>query len=328
MPAGRHRSVADADPAKPRSIGVEVTAIAPSGQQFEIVHGEQRASIVEVGGGVREYSNGDRRVLDPYPREAMCDGAHGTPLIPWPNRLGDGRYSFDGSDYRLALSEPDRHNAIHGLLRWRPWQASEHEPDRVTMSTRLHPLTGYPFALEVQIEYALSDGGLTVRTSARNIGERACPYGAGQHPYLSPGAASIDECSLQVPAQTRILTDPERALPCGREPVEGSAYDLRSSRLVGGQKIDAPFTDLSRDADGRATSRLSAPDGTCVELWVDERYSFLEVYTGDGLGASRRRGGLAVEPMTCAPNAFQSGEGLVRLEPGAGVDASWGVRLT
>jgi aldose 1-epimerase len=312
---------------KQRSIGRDVTGIAPSGQQFEIVHGEQRASIVEVGGGVREYKVGARAVLDPYAHEAMCDGGHGAPLIPWPNRIGDGRYSFDGNDFQLELSEPAKHNAIHGLLRWRSWQASEHRPDRVVMSTRLHPLPGYPFALEVRIDYALGDDGLTVRTSARNLGERACPYGAGQHPYLSPGAASIDECSLQVPADTRILTDAERSLPCGREPVAGGSYDLRQPRLVGAQQIDVPFTDLRRDADGRATSRLSAPDGRCVELWVDERYTFLEVYTGDGLSASRRRRGLAVEPMTCAPNAFQSGEGLVRLGPGERIEASWGVRL-
>lgn len=305
-----------------------MTAIAPSGQQFELVHGEQRATVVEVGGGVREYTVGERPVLDPYAREAICDGAHGAPLIPWPNRLRDGRYSFDGDDYQLALSEPATHNAIHGLLRWRSWQASEHEPDRVVMSTRLHPLTGYPFTLDVRIEYTLGAGGLAVRTSARNLGERTCPYGAGQHPYLSPGSASIDECTLQVPADTRILIDGQRSLPCGREPVAGTSYDLRRPRLLGEQRIDAPFTDLTRDDDGRATSRLSAPDGTQVEMWVDERYSFLEIYTGDGLSASRRRRGLAIEPMTCAPNAFQSGEGLLRLEPGEDLEASWGVRLT
>lgn len=304
-----------------------MTAPAPSGEQFEIVHGEQRATIVEVGGGVREYAVGERPVLDPYPREAMCDGGHGAPLIPWPNRLRDGRYSFDGSDYQLELSEPAKHNAIHGLLRWRSWRASEHEPGRVVMSNCLRPSPGYPFALEVQIDYSLSDAGLSVRSTARNVGGRACPYGAGQHPYLSPGAASIDDCMLQVPAETRILIDPQRSLPCGREPVGGGAYDLRRSRLVGDQQIDAPFTDLLREPDGRATSRLSAPDGTSVELWVDERYAFLEVYTGDGLHGSRRRGGLAVEPMTCAPNAFQSGDGLVRLQPGEQTSASWGVRL-
>ncbi len=301
--------------------------VAPSGEQFEIIHGEQRATIVEVGGGVRELRVGDRQVLDPYPLEAMCDGGHGAPLIPWPNRLRDGRYSFDGAEYQVALSEPERHNAIHGFLRWRPWRAQEHEPDRVLMSARLYPLTGYPFALDVQVDYRLDESGLSVTTTATNIGELPCPYGAGQHPYLSPGAGLIDECSLELPAGTRIVTDEQRMLPCGREPVDGGRYDFRRARALGEQRLDTPFTDLIRDERELATTRLFAPDGRCVELWVDRRYPFLEVYTGDGLSAPRRRRALAVEPMTCAPDAFQSGDGLVRLPPGESLTAQWGVRL-
>src|SRR5437016_6075237 len=131
----------------------------PSGEQFDIASGEHRATIVEVGGGVREYFVGDRPVLDPYPIDAMCDGARGAPLIPWPNRLAEGRYRFDGVDHQLPLSEPDRNNAIHGLLRWRSWRAVERSADRVVVGTTLHPMAGYPFALEVRIEYSLDDEG-------------------------------------------------------------------------------------------------------------------------------------------------------------------------
>ena len=110
-------------------------AIHPSGEQFEIRHGDQRATIVEVGGGVREYMAGERAVLDAYPVDAMCSGAHGSPLIPWPNRLEDGAYEFDGAEHHVALTEPDKHNAIHGFLRWRPWSAVEHDADRVVMAS-------------------------------------------------------------------------------------------------------------------------------------------------------------------------------------------------
>jgi len=304
-----------------------VTAIAPSGEQFQIVHGEQRATIVEVGGGIREYEVAGRPVLDPYPLDAICDGGHGTPLIPWPNRLKDGRYSFDGADYRVALTEPAKANAIHGFLRWWPWRAVEREPDRVVMAVPLHPHPGYPFALDIRVQYALGEGGLEVTTTASNLGEDACPYGMGQHPYLSPGTGPIDACSLQLPASTRIVLEGERGLPVGREPVAGSPYDFRKLRPLGDLRLDTPFTDLLRDAAGIATGRLTAPDGGCVELWMDERYGFLQAFTGDGLAEARRRRGLAVEPMTCAPNAFQSGEGLVRLEPGESLSARWGVRL-
>jgi aldose 1-epimerase len=306
---------------------VGVIAIPPSGEQFEITHGEQRATVVEVGGGVRAYEVAGRQVLDPYPLQSMCDGAHGAVLIPWPNRLADGRYRFDGEEHQLALTEPERHNAIHGFLRWRPWQACEREQDRVIMHTRLHPLAGYPFALDVRVAYELGEDGLTVTTSATNIGNRTCPYGAGQHPYLSPGIGVIDDCVLQIPAETRLITDSERKLPFGHALVEGTYFDFRRPRTLGEQRLDHAFTDLDRDETGQARTRLSAPDGASVELWVDERYPFIEVYTGDDLGPARRRRGLAVEPMTCAPNALQDGRGLVSLEPGETVTACWGVRL-
>jgi aldose 1-epimerase len=304
-----------------------MTGVAPSGEQFEITHGEQRATIVEVGGGVRAYEVAGRPVLDPYPLEAICDGAHGTPLIPWPNRLADGRYSFDGVDYQVALTEPERHNAIHGFLRWRSWRPAERETDRVVMAIRLHPLDGYPFALDVRVTYELSDTGLTVSTSATNIGERACPYGAGQHPYLSAGGGLIDDCALELPAETHILTDQQRKLPIGHALVEGTYFDFRTPRPIGEQHLDFAFTDLARDDTGIARAGLSAPDGARVELWVDKHYSTIELYTGDDLAPDRRRRGLAVEPMTCVPNAFQSGKGLVRLEPGATFTARWGTRL-
>jgi aldose 1-epimerase len=305
-----------------------VTTTAPSGEQFEISHGEQRATIVEVGGGVREYAVGGRAVLDPYPLEAICDGAHGAPLIPWPNRLADGRYSFDGVDYQVALTEPTKSNAIHGFLRWRNWQAKEREPGRVVMGTTIHPLEGYPFALEVSVAYELGESGLTVTTVATNVGDAACPFACGQHPYLSPGEGLIDECSLELDARTRILTDSERQLPTGTEDVAGTAFDFRLGRRLGDQQLDFAFTDLARDEEGRAWVRLRAPDSSCAELWVDDSYPIVELYSGDTLAGPRRRRGIGSEPMSCPPNAFQTGVGVVRLEPGQAARSRWGARLS
>lgn len=301
---------------------------APSGQQFEISLGDQSATVVEVGGGIRRYSVGDRDVLEPYDLDQMCDGAHGAPLVPWPNRLADGTYRFDGSDHQVALTEPEKHNAIHGLLRWRPWQAVEHEPHRVAMVTTLFPMTGYPFTLDVRIDYRLDEAGLTVSTTAANLGSQTAPYGCGQHPYLSPGTGLVDECTLELAADTRIVTDPERQLPTGREPVDGTDYDFRQPRMLGAIRIDYPFTDLHRDPDGRAWVRLTGPDRHTAHLWVDEHHPIVEVFTGDTLSPDRRRRGLGTEPMTCPPNAFQTGEQLVHLEPGESVTTTWGASLT
>lgn len=299
----------------------------PSGQQFEISAGDQRATVVEVGGGIRTYTVGGRDVLEPYPAEAMCDGARGAPLVPWPNRLADGQYRFDGTDYQVALTEPDKHNAIHGFLRWRPWQALHHSGDRVIMGTTLHPLQGYPFTLDVEIEYRLAADGLTVSTTATNSGDRPCPYGCGQHPYLSPGAGLIDDCTVQLGADTRVVTDPERQLPTGTEPVTGTPFDFRAGRQLGDLRVDYAFTDLARDRDGRAWVRLSGPDGKTTEVWVDGGYPIIELYTGDTLAPARRRRGLGTEPMTCPPNALQTGQSIVRLEPGETVTTTWGARL-
>ena len=93
------------------------------------------------------------------------------------------------------------------------------------MGTTIHPLEGYPFALEVSVAYELGEAGLTVTTTATNVGEQACPFASGQHPYLSPGTGLIDDCSLELDAQTRILTDAERQLPTGTE--AGRRHGLR-----------------------------------------------------------------------------------------------------
>jgi aldose 1-epimerase len=307
--------------ARPRS------AVVPSGEQFALAFADHSATVVEVGGGVRAYSVGGCDVLEPYPLEAICDGAHGTPLMPWPNRLDGGRYSFDGERFQLPLTEPERGNAIHGLLRWRAWRAIERTPERVVMGIRLHPMPGYPFALDVRVAYELDGRELLVNTEVVNIGTRACPFGAGQHPYLAAGRTSLDNCELQVTATSRIVTDDERKLPVRREPVAGGAYDFGSLRSIGDLEIDLAYADLERDSNGRAWTRLLSPDGAVRELWVDDGYRYIEIYTGDTLAPARRRRGLAAEPMSCAPNAFISGEDLVRLEPGESFSAGWGVRL-
>jgi aldose 1-epimerase len=300
----------------------------PSGEQVELARGDQRATIVEVGGGIREYLVGERAVLDPYPLDEMCDGAHGAPLIPWPNRLRDGRYSFGGQEHRLALTEPEAGNAIHGLLRWRNWRALERAEDWVVMGIHLHPLPGWPFPLDVTITYSLGDDGLTVQTSVTNIGLRPCPLGLGQHPYLSAGPGwKVDECRLHLGAATRILTDPERQLPTGQEAISGTDRDFRVPRMLATVRLDDAYTDLERDPEGLARVTLACPDGHTVELWCDSTYGVIQVYTGDTLAAPRRRLALAAEPMTCPPNALQTGQGLIRLSPGQTHTGRWGVRL-
>jgi aldose 1-epimerase len=301
--------------------------LAPSGEQFEISCGEQRAVLVEVGGGIRSYTRGERDVLEPYPESEICDGGHGAPLIPWPNRLEDGVYVFDGTKYQLPITEISRNNATHGLLRWQPWRCLDRWPDRVRLGIRLHPFPGYPFYLDVAIAYLLNDTGLSVTTTVTNLGDTDCPFASGQHPYLSPGPGGVDEATLQLDAAAFLDTDNPRQLPAGIVKVDGSDMDFRAPRRIGAQRLDHAFTDLARGADGRAVTRLTGADGRTVELWVDGSYPIIQLFTGDTLAPHRARTGLACEPMTAPSNALASGEHLARLEPGEIHTSRWGTRL-
>ena len=192
--------------------------------------------------------------------------------------------------------------------------------------TVLHPQSGWPFALALEIEYRLSSDGLTVRTRASNVGSGPCPYGAGAHPYLTLGTDTIDPLHLQAPGQ-RYMTSDERGIPTGSEPVAGTEFDFLSARELGDTQLDTGYSDLRRDADGRARVRLSTPDQRSrATLWLDEGYPYLMLFTGDSLPEpGRRRRGLGIEPMTCAPNALQSGEGLQILPPGGSIATAWGI---
>jgi aldose 1-epimerase len=302
------------------------TSLSPSGDQLEITHGEQRATVVTVGGGLRSYEVGGNPVLDGYPVDAMADGARGQTLVPWPNRVKDGTWVWQGEKQQLALTEPEQHNAIHGLVRWLPWHVLEHTAGSVSVGCASYPQPGYPWPFDVRVSYSLADDGLTVATSITNNGTSPAPVAAGAHPYITVGTPTIDTALLYLPADEWIPTG-EQQIPTGRAKVDGSPYDFRSARRIGDTQIDYTFTGLQRDDDGRFRLRLAAPDGgRMVTFWLDRAYGFVEIFTGDALpDSSRRRLGLGVEPMTAPPNALASGESLVILAPGEKWSGEWGI---
>lgn len=296
----------------------------PSGDQIEIRAGEQRVVVVTVGAGLRTYTAAGRDVLDGYDEHEMATAGRGQVLIPWPNRLEDGSYEFAGERHQLPLTEPSTGNAIHGLVRWVAWTVAERDDDRVALAHTLHPQPGYPFSLELEIEYALGGAGLRVTTTATNVGPSACPYGCGAHPYLTLGTPTVDSIVLRAPGRNVTRFD-ERGLPLDTGPVDGTEYDFREPRAIGTTKLDNAYTDLARDAAGLARVELRRPDDSgSVSLWLDESYPYLQLFTGDPLPSVNRRS-IAVEPMTCAPNAFRSGEGVRVLEPGSSMTSTWGI---
>jgi aldose 1-epimerase len=306
--------------------------VALLGEEYEISAGPLRASVREVGAALRTLRHGDDPLVDGFDADGRPGGGHGQQLVPWPNRIADGRYTFAGEQRQLDLSEPAKHNAIHGLARWRNWLLAERGPDRLLLTHRLHHHPGYPHVLDLAVEYTLDEGtGLTVRTTATNVGATTAPYGCGAHPYLTAGTPRIDDCELHVPAGTWLPTD-ERGIPRGAEPVAGSDYDFRHPRRIGALRIDYAYGDLERDGNGQVHVTLRAPGGRAVTLWLDEAFRWVEIFTGDTLPEpdaehpnGRRRTGLGVEPMTCPPNGFATGEGVLRLAPGASATATWGI---
>ncbi|HET7146760.1 MAG TPA: hypothetical protein VFI10_06110 [Gaiellaceae bacterium] len=255
-------------------------AAAPSGEQHELRFEDERLVVVEVGGGIRAWDG----VLDGYGEDEMCRSGRGQVLAPWPNRLSEGAYDWDGERHQLALSEPGSGSAIHGLVRWASWRAVERGDARVVMEHVIHPQPGYPFTLRLAVEYALGADGLTVTTSAENRGDRACPFGAGHHPYVAAPSGRVDDMLLQ------------------GKPIGATRYDDTLA-------IEPPW---QIEAAG-------------VVVWADEHWPYVQLFTGDDKPDVARRA-LAIEPMTCAPNAFRSGEDVVRLEPGARFEARWGIR--
>jgi aldose 1-epimerase len=295
-----------------------------TGEQYELTAGPYRAVITEEGAGLRELTHDGEPLILSHDADEPAPAAFGQLLIPWPNRVDRGRYRFEGRDYQLDLSEPELDNAIHGLTRWAAWSPVERRPDTAVLACSLHGSPGYPFRLDVQVEYRLdADDGLTVTLVAANPGTRALPYAHGMHPYLTVGEP-LDVCTVRAPGSRYQPVD-DRMIPVGApKDVEGTEYDLRAGRVLGDQTIDIAFTGLERGADGLARVLL-AGSRRSASFWMDDAQPWLEIYTADKVPAASRRRGLGCEPMTGPPNAFASGVDLIRLEPKGEYRGSWGI---
>jgi aldose 1-epimerase len=309
------------------------------GEEHLLRHGDYTAAVTEVGGGLRFLRHGERDLLLGYAVDGIRRYYRGALLAPWPNRVVDGRYRFDGESFRLDLSEPERGHALHGLVVWSRFAVRTSDPSSVSLTHSLVPRTGYPFALELTVSYRLGDGGLTCSVTARNIGQRRAPYGVAPHPYLVAGHGRVDDWALELPAEQVMEVTADRLVPTGLRPVAGSTLDFREERTIGTTRLDHCFTALrpaddADDADdphdpydGRVHARLLSADGHGVECaWDAATLPWVQVHTADLPDPAESRRGLALEPMTCPPDAFNSGTDLVVLDPGEEHTAEWALR--
>jgi aldose 1-epimerase len=296
--------------------------MALTGRQFTIAAGDHEATVVEVGAGLRRYAHRGVDVTAGYREDMLPPKCCGGVLAPWPNRLRGGSYRFDGTDQQLALSEPAAGNAIHGLGRWARWSPVRHDASAISLALDLVPQTGWPFEVRVEVEYAVhAESGLTVTATARNSGATRAPFGAGFHPYLSTHGQPLADTTLTLPAAERLLVD-ERQVPVGAQSVRGTAYDLRRGRKLRDLRMDTGFTALQFEG-GRGTAELRTRRGG-ARLWFDDTFGYLQVFTLDLFPGGAPA--VALEPMTCAPDAFNSGDGLIVLDPGASWTGAWGIQ--
>lgn len=298
----------------------------PSGTQHHLHHGDQEAVIAEVGASLRLYRVGGRDVVRPYDEDVLTPAFSGALLAPWPNRLADGRYGFEGSVYQVPVTEVDRMTALHGLVGHERFTAVGPRDDEasVTLQHDLVPTGGYPWPLLITVTFTLSDAGLECTVTALNQGASTAPYGVGVHPWLSTGGAAVDDCSLSVGAARHVTVD-NRLLPTGTEPV-ANQFDLRQARSLAGLALDDAWVDVLRDDDERTWATLGRPDGSTVAMWGDAATTAWQVCTGDQV-ARIGRTAVAVEPMSCVADAFRTGDDLVRLEPGQEHVLRWGLQL-
>ena len=294
-----------------------------SGEQTVLVHGAYRAEVAAVGASLRSLTFDGRDLVVPFEADSIRPVYRGAILVPWPNRVVDGRYEFDGVDYRLPLTEPDRGHALHGFLVWARWRVVSSTESSVILSSEVVPSDGYPFALDVRVVYSLGDDGLTTTVEATNRGAKAAPYGTAPHPYLTAGPGLVDDWTLELPAGSYLEVTEDRLIPVGTRSVEShEAFDFREPKAIGDVFIDHAFTGLEREA-GASTVTITAPGGTGVAMSWGEELPWVQIHTADRPEPELNRLGLAVEPMTCPPDAFSSGTDLVVLESGASHTARW-----
>ncbi|MGY1857488.1 aldose 1-epimerase family protein [Modestobacter sp. SYSU DS0290] len=303
-------------------------SVEPTGVQYDLRADGVHAVVTEVGGGLRSLRVDGRDLVAGFGPDQLRPVYRGSVLVPWPNRVGDGRYRWQGRDQQLALTEPDRRTALHGLLCWTPWTLVERTPRSVVLAARVWPQPGYPHRLDVQVGYTVEAGGLRWQIDAVNTGAEPAPYGCSVHPYLVAGPGRVDDWTFGLDAERWLAVDDEQLLPIGERPVEGTPFDFRAGRRLGDVQVDHAFTGVRAGVGGTARAELRAADGAGVAVeWDPVALPWVQVHTADRPEPELDRAGLAVEPMTCPPDALRTGQDLVTLGPGERHSAWWRIEL-
>ena len=298
-----------------------------TGHQHELRRGAMTARVGEVAAVLREFSVDGTHFTEVWDDDWVPPMGCGIVLVPWPNRIKDATWIYQDKPQKLDITDLSLGHATHGLLRNTAYQVISQAEASVTLAASVYPQHGYPFTLDTSVTYALHDDGLRITHYLQNVGEAAAPFGVGAHPYLRVGEHPVADLTITLSGTDYARVD-ERLIPVAVEPVEGTANDLRGGVLLSDLDADVALTGFAV-SDGRVEHRLAAPDGTGLVLWADPDFGWAQVFSPSifpGPGKPDQRKAVAIEPMTCAVNAFNTGIGLRWLDPGESWTASWGLR--
>lgn len=254
----------------------------------------------------------------------------GIPLLfPWPGRIADGRFSWRGRELTLPINDPSHHCAIHGLIYDRAFTITRTAPyyvsGRLDSRSDAELTRKWPFPFVLDLDYEVG-AGLRLRATAENVGGEPMPMGFGAHPYFHApldragerGAMRVEICA----AQRWVLN--ERLLPVGNEAVSGK-FDLRAPRPLGAETYDDAYR-LGPRTGG--IGRLIDPKlNLAIEVNASAVFREAVLYAPPGREVA------AIEPYTCAPDAFNLAargvdSGVIVLEPGARFQAEIEIRIS
>jgi aldose 1-epimerase len=255
-------------------------------------------------------------------KETLHSSFKGSNLFPFPNRIRDGKYTFHDQDHQLNMNFLQENNAIHGLVFNSKFKVVDKEDGQIACTLIVEysaePAPGYPFSYLFKVEYKLKEEtGFECKIKVANTMDKSIPVGHGWHPYFKAGSETVNVLALEFPADKMVDVD-ERNIPTGNSKVYNEFNTLKE---IGDTKLDNCFEISQNDCQANITLKNTST-GFGYTIWQETgkyKYNFLQVYTPPD------RKSIAIEPMTCAPDAFNNKEGLIILAPLERFQASWGI---
>lgn len=236
----------------------------------------------------------------------------GQVLAPWPNRIRDGEYSIDNILYKIPVNEYERNTALHGFLNAESWSLLKFSEQEISFKTITNKKEYYPFRLEIIVLYQLFQSGLKVTVTAKNLSFMPAPYGVGFHPYvILEIEREFHDWFLQIPADRYMKVDEERYLPTQMEACRKDNFDFTNLKQIGNIKINHAFKFANSKEEN--TIFLLNAQGEGIYLRCDKSIPWVEIYIPGHDHNSENQNFVAIEPMSCPPDSFNSGVDLVWL---------------